>query len=93
MSQIIEHWLPWQGDAYDSQTWKTSWTNHNLDYLRRSMQHDRRSIRRRLTIAVIGAGGKMGMRVSNNLARSRAHRALQRSPGRPGQERGGRPRP
>jgi sugar phosphate isomerase/epimerase len=34
VSQIIEHWLPWQGTADLTSTTERQWTEHNLSYLR-----------------------------------------------------------
>ena len=34
VSQIIEHWLPWQGDSATSVRLEQRWTEHNLAYLR-----------------------------------------------------------
>jgi sugar phosphate isomerase/epimerase len=34
ISQIIEHWLPWQGSADDTCAMEQQWTEHNLSYLR-----------------------------------------------------------
>ncbi|GAA4673312.1 sugar phosphate isomerase/epimerase family protein [Phytohabitans rumicis] len=35
ISQIIEHWLPWQGDEAATVALERTWTAHNLAYLRR----------------------------------------------------------
>jgi sugar phosphate isomerase/epimerase len=34
IDQIIEHWLPWQGDPATTAQTENEWTLHNLDYLR-----------------------------------------------------------
>ena len=34
LSQIIEHWLPWQGDSASTCAVEDQWTLHNLRYLR-----------------------------------------------------------
>ena len=34
LSRIIEHWLPWQGDAATTIETEQRWTAHNLEYLR-----------------------------------------------------------
>jgi sugar phosphate isomerase/epimerase len=34
LNQIIEHWLPWQGDSATTIETEDRWTLHNLDYLR-----------------------------------------------------------
>lgn len=34
INQIIEHWLPWQGDSATTATVEDQWTRHNLSYLR-----------------------------------------------------------
>lgn len=34
LSQILEHWLPWQGDSATSCDIEDQWTLHNLSYLR-----------------------------------------------------------
>jgi 3-oxoisoapionate decarboxylase len=34
INQIIEHWLPWQGDSATTITVEDQWTLHNLRYLR-----------------------------------------------------------
>ena len=34
LSQIIEHWLPWQGDSASTIGTENQWTLHNLSYLR-----------------------------------------------------------
>ena len=34
LSQIIEHWLPWQGDSASTIRTENDWNLHNLDYLR-----------------------------------------------------------
>jgi sugar phosphate isomerase/epimerase len=34
LSQIIEHWLPWQGDSAGTIRTENDWNLHNLDYLR-----------------------------------------------------------
>jgi 3-oxoisoapionate decarboxylase len=34
VSQIVEHWLPWQGDTATSIRTEQQWTEHNLSYLR-----------------------------------------------------------
>ena len=34
INQIIEHWLPWQGDSATTITLEDQWTLHNLHYLR-----------------------------------------------------------
>ena len=34
VSQIIEHWLPWQGTADATCAMERQWTEHNLSYLR-----------------------------------------------------------
>ena len=33
-NRIIEHWLPWQGDAETTVSLETDWTARNLEYLR-----------------------------------------------------------
>jgi sugar phosphate isomerase/epimerase len=35
ISQIVEHWLPWQGDEATTVDTERRWTEHNLAYLRR----------------------------------------------------------
>jgi 3-oxoisoapionate decarboxylase len=35
LSQIIEHWLPWQGDSASTIRTEIEWNLHNLNYLRR----------------------------------------------------------
>ncbi|MGN9912855.1 sugar phosphate isomerase/epimerase family protein [Phytohabitans sp. LJ34] len=35
ISQVIEHWLPWQGDEDGTVALERRWTAHNLAYLRR----------------------------------------------------------
>lgn len=35
ISQIVEHWLPWQGDEDGTVALERRWTAHNLAYLRR----------------------------------------------------------
>jgi 3-oxoisoapionate decarboxylase len=35
ISQVVEHWLPWQGDSLTTVNTEDQWTLHNLDYLRR----------------------------------------------------------
>ena len=86
INQIIEHWLLWQGDSETTCRLEDDWTLHNLALpAAEGRAHpSRRStadMTENLTIAVIGAGGKMGMRVSNNLAKS-AHnvRYVENSP-------------
>jgi 3-oxoisoapionate decarboxylase len=39
LNQIIEHWLPWQGDSATTIQTEDQWTLHNLSYLR-SQNHD-----------------------------------------------------
>ena len=34
ISQVVEHWLPWQGDSLTTVNIEDQWTLHNLDYLR-----------------------------------------------------------
>ncbi|GLY06856.1 sugar phosphate isomerase/epimerase family protein [Actinoplanes sp. NBRC 101535] len=34
VNQIIEHWVPWQGDPQTTQQLEDRWTEHNLNYLR-----------------------------------------------------------
>ncbi|MEA9984162.1 MULTISPECIES: sugar phosphate isomerase/epimerase family protein [Subtercola] len=34
INQIIEHWLPWQGDAATTRDLEAAWTAHNVHYLR-----------------------------------------------------------
>jgi sugar phosphate isomerase/epimerase len=34
ISQVIEHWLPWQGSADATCALERQWTDHNLRYLR-----------------------------------------------------------
>ncbi len=34
INQIIEHWLPWQGDSATTIDLEDQWNRHNLDYLR-----------------------------------------------------------
>jgi hypothetical protein len=34
LSQIIEHWLPWQGDSSSTIRTENQWNLHNLSYLR-----------------------------------------------------------
>ncbi|WP_243788609.1 sugar phosphate isomerase/epimerase [Saccharopolyspora gloriosae] len=34
VNEVIEHWLPWQGDAETTCAVEREWTAHNLDYLR-----------------------------------------------------------
>jgi 3-oxoisoapionate decarboxylase len=34
IDQIIEHWLPWQGDSATTIRTENEWTLHNLEYLR-----------------------------------------------------------
>jgi 3-oxoisoapionate decarboxylase len=34
INQIIEHWLPWQGDSASTIETEDQWTLHNLHYLR-----------------------------------------------------------
>ena len=34
LSQIIEHWLPWQGDSASTIRTENEWNLHNLTYLR-----------------------------------------------------------
>lgn len=34
INQIIEHWLPWQGDIATTLELEHQWTEHNLNYLR-----------------------------------------------------------
>jgi sugar phosphate isomerase/epimerase len=34
VNQIVEHWLPWQGDAVTTCETERRWTEHNLSYLR-----------------------------------------------------------
>jgi hypothetical protein len=34
VSQIIEHWLPWQGDSANTIRTENEWNLHNLNYLR-----------------------------------------------------------
>ncbi len=73
INQIIEHWLPWQGDSATTHLDRDQWNVNNL-----SLPKEQSIVTvttpdpttQQLNIAVIGAGGKMGMRVSNNLQRS-----------------------
>ena len=84
INQIIEHWLPWQGDSATTVNTEDQWTLHNLRLSKeQASMTDSTRPNGQLTIAVIGAGGKMGMRVSNNLQRSTHAVYLQRElPGR-----------
>jgi 3-oxoisoapionate decarboxylase len=34
ITQVIEHWLPWQGDPETTVQLERQWTQHNLEYLR-----------------------------------------------------------
>lgn len=34
INQIVEHWLPWQGDAETTSALESQWTQHNVNYLR-----------------------------------------------------------
>jgi sugar phosphate isomerase/epimerase len=34
INQIVEHWLPWQGDAETTCALESQWTQHNVNYLR-----------------------------------------------------------
>lgn len=34
INEVVEHWLPWQGDAATTCAVEREWTAHNLDYLR-----------------------------------------------------------
>lgn len=34
INQIIEHWLPWQGDSESTCRAEIAWTQHNMEYLR-----------------------------------------------------------
>jgi 3-oxoisoapionate decarboxylase len=34
INQVVEHWLPWQGDSVTTVNTEDRWTLHNLDYLR-----------------------------------------------------------
>jgi len=34
INQVIEHWLPWQGDSATTITLEDEWTLHSLHYLR-----------------------------------------------------------
>ncbi|MFL6044553.1 MAG: sugar phosphate isomerase/epimerase family protein [Propionibacteriaceae bacterium] len=34
LSQIVEHWLPWQGDSVSTIRTENQWNLHNLNYLR-----------------------------------------------------------
>jgi len=34
INQIVEHWLPWQGDSATTIALEDQWTLHNLNYLR-----------------------------------------------------------
>ena len=34
INEVVEHWLPWQGDAETTCAVEREWTAHNLDYLR-----------------------------------------------------------
>lgn len=34
LSQVIEHWLPWQSDAATTCRLESEWTRHNLNFLR-----------------------------------------------------------
>lgn len=34
INQIVEHWLPWQGDADTTCALESQWTEHNVNYLR-----------------------------------------------------------
>lgn len=34
INQVIEHWLPWQGDSTTTIATEDEWTRHNLSYLR-----------------------------------------------------------
>jgi len=38
VNQIIEHWLPWQGDSAATIRLEAEWTRHNLAYLRSQHQ-------------------------------------------------------
>lgn len=35
INQVIEHWLPWQGDARSTKKMEEAWTSAAVDYLRR----------------------------------------------------------
>ena len=35
INEVIEHWLPWQGDAHTTCAVEREWTAHNLEQLRR----------------------------------------------------------
>jgi 3-oxoisoapionate decarboxylase len=34
INQIVEHWLPWRGDAETTCALESQWTQHNVNYLR-----------------------------------------------------------
>lgn len=36
ISQIVEHWLPWQGDEEKTCRTEQAWTDHSLEFLRRT---------------------------------------------------------
>jgi len=38
INEIVEHWLPWQGDAVTTCETERRWTEHNLSYLRSKQQ-------------------------------------------------------
>ena len=83
INRIVEHWLPWQGDAATTSALERDWTSHSIEVLRRTTSMTDSNT---LTIALIGAGGKMGFRTGDNLAKT-DHTVLwvENSPG--GQER------
>ncbi len=77
INRIVEHWLPWQGSYAETAAQENDWT---LTTTTESIGTES------LTIAVVGAGGKMGMRVSNNLVKTR-HTVLYSESSSAGQER------
>ena len=93
INQIIEHWLPWQGDSATTCQLEDQWTlaQPSLSKEQASMSTST-SATDQLTIAVVGAGGKMGMRVSNNLQRS-SHNVFYSENSPAGQQRTTRRRP
>jgi hypothetical protein len=36
INEIVEHWLPWQGDPETTVQAEIAWTSTTLDYLRRN---------------------------------------------------------
>jgi 3-oxoisoapionate decarboxylase len=34
ISEVVEHWLPWQGDSVTTVNTEDQWSLHDLDYLR-----------------------------------------------------------